>query len=1034
MYEKSSVVAGVENLITQAQHVVPGMRGGDGDTFSDMSSEAGSSFDVAKWGDDMFSYDEMRDELERLREDTLPSAGATKRATGVGVGVGGALICPLPAMVPTLPRGVFVTAEMQSVLDAVLSVKSTPQTGFCGMGGIGKTTVSCWVTRSEEARTKFGTVAWVSLGQTPVLDSCIDLLHMQLTGSSLPSGLSGDQKNEHLKQAFLSQSVLLVLDDCWDADVAKHFTWIDPSTNSKVLISSRVRDVLEGGDVIDVSTPSLSDAVKMLLSTAGMELEALHNRDEVAHVAKLCKRLPLTIGVAGKLIRQLMQGSSTSEASDWADVVALLEDELKDPEGSLSVEEGVIRASIKAIPKKIRKQVTQLFYGFSLVPEDRQCPLPVIGMIFHACSDPNGNGNGKSAKPLSRLLVRRYLKVLIDRSLVLGTVDRPQLHDVMLDYVQKQLAGDAYKAAQRRLVDAFRKSDRSTSTPTGKYLHQCVRHHIKESHDLTWGESPQALSWLEDHVSGVQDVVATSVATILPAERLAKEAEAAEMWWRAALYWNAFGLMKKNELGSHFAGNPYFKLAVAASAKANVALNSIGSTDGGATQYELDSFDLHAINFLFKAWNPADLVEYGPRMRDVVGTKAGISRPAMVYSAAMSLDWLPAMMSGNEQTIAGESWKLSKMILDLSDETTEVYTLSTEEDKAKGKPLMAYILMMAGDAVQKSPGFSWDLFGKDGAKFVEHYNAYNYEDHHDWITDLVSVDVHIAYPGNEWLLTLQFGRVADARRMVEENVKLAKKAMTFPASAGYTLHVTIPGHMVTRLHYILGLPQCAQKLYDAAGLTFDAVEERYDTLTKPMQGSFFTTMDQNVPAGCFYSLKRMVWQAKALYILNMDVPKSKAIAWLESLPDNEAVYACSVTFPTFDYGALFGMHQFNWLALAHEKVGLYEGALRFADLQMEPDYLKGGAPLLKWPQVSALACKGRVLAKLKKHDEALIAFQAAISTSKESYSLMELFAYRELANYADGGEAAVQALVDLEAKLKTFEGRLTREEFDALRL
>ena len=48
--------------------------------------------------------------------------------------------------------------------------------------------------------------------------------------------------------------------------------------------------------------------------------------------------------------------------------------------------------------------------------------------------------------------------------------------------------------------------------------------------------------------------------------------------------------------------------------------------------------------------------------------------------------------------------------------------------------------------------------------------------------------------------------------------------------------------------------------------------------------------------------------------------------------------------------------------------------------------------------------------------------------------MMEALAYRELANYAAGGVAAAQAGVDLEAKLKTFEVRVTREEFDALRI
>ena len=140
-----------------------------------------------------------------------------------------------------------------------------------------------------------------------------------------------------------------------------------------------------------------------------------------------------------------------------------------------------------------------------------------------------------------------------------------------------------------------------------------------------------------------------------------------------------------------------------------------------------------------------------------------------------------------------------------------------------------------------------------------------------------------------------------------------------------------------------------------------------------------------------------------------------------------------MTLPHEDYGTFMGMYQACWIALAHEKVGLCEGALRFADLQLETDILKAGTPLKKWPQVIAYACKGRVLAKLDRHDEALVAFQAAIAVSKESYSLMEAFALRELANYTDGGgDAAVQAGKDLEAKLDTFKGQMTREDFDGL--
>ena len=105
----------------------------------------------------------------------------------------------------------------------------------------------------------------------------------------------------------------------------------------------------------------------------------------------------------------------------------------------------------------------------------------------------------------------------------------------------------------------------------------------------------------------------------------------------------------------------------------------------------------------------------------------------------------------------------------------------------------------------------------------------------------------------------------------------------------------------------------------------------------------------------------------------------------------------------------------------------------YADFQLE-GYLNGGTPDVLWPQIIALACKGRVFAKLNQHDEALAAFQAAIAMSKESFSMMEAFAYRELANYANGGSASVQAGNDLELKLDTFSHVMSRAEFDQLKI
>ena len=282
------------------------------------------------------------------------------------------------------------------------------------------------------------------------------------------------------------------------------------------------------------------------------------------------------------------------------------------------------------------------------------------------------------------------------------------------------------------------------------------------------------------------------------------------------------------------------------------------------------------------------------------------------------------------------------------------------------------------------------------------------------------MDPHVFTGGEQLVLTLQYGCIADARRLIDNNIEAFRPIAKYPSGPGNGLTIMLGLCFVIVTQHIHGLSQHVQKLLALVGCTFDNIHE----------------IVGNGPAAIcgLFGLLRMEWHIKAWFVLHGDMPASKAIAWLESLPDNQEYYKASVNLPTCSYGQIHGAYNPVWIALAHEKVGLDDGAIRFADLQLETDLLKSGAPLCRWPQVFALACKGRVLAKQDRHSEALVAFQAAITTSKESFSLVEAFALRELANYAGGGDAAVQAGRALAIKLKTFEGRMTQAEFDGLNI
>jgi hypothetical protein len=128
--------------------------------------------------------------------------------------------------------------------------------------------------------------------------------------------------------------------------------------------------------------------------------------------------------MAGKLIKSLeLEG-------DWDGVTAILRDELEE---GMSSEQNVIKASLAGLKgsAKDKEGITQLFKLFGLVPEDTVCPLSCLVIMYDAVYAKSvSRGRKSAATPL--LSIRKWLKVLIDRSLILGTVDRSSLHDLVL--------------------------------------------------------------------------------------------------------------------------------------------------------------------------------------------------------------------------------------------------------------------------------------------------------------------------------------------------------------------------------------------------------------------------------------------------------------------------------------------------------------------------------------------------------------------------------------------------------------------------
>lgn len=359
-----------------------------------------ASDDAAVLAESDFTVTEMRTELERIRTDTDSAKPATVSE-----------ICALPRDVIELPSGISVSSEMHTLLEKVAHPTSTNRIGFCGMGGVGKTTVSSWIVRQTVCRTFYDKILWVPLGQTPDMARCYDMLLNQVSGSRFAPDTPDDKRKDDLINALAGQTVLIVLDDAWERNSIDMLNLIDDTTKSKVLVSSRARDLLLGftDDVTDIGLPTEQQAASMLLSTAGIKLET--PPPEAFEIVRFCDLLPLAIGMAGKFLEEF--GLADGGDADWEGILSEIKNEFEQSDQTKSIGERIIATSLKSLKGPESQHIIALFRAMALIPEDQQCPLEVLPLLLQADS--------VGEKRYSVLRVRKWLKKLLDRSLVLGT-------------------------------------------------------------------------------------------------------------------------------------------------------------------------------------------------------------------------------------------------------------------------------------------------------------------------------------------------------------------------------------------------------------------------------------------------------------------------------------------------------------------------------------------------------------------------------------------------------------------------------------
>ena len=133
--------------------------------------------------------------------------------------------------------------------------------------------------------------------------------------------------------------------------------------------------------------------------------------------------------------------------------------------------------------------------------------------------------------------IRKWLRILVNRSLVLGTIDRPSVHDLVLDFAVAQHSTDDLRLNHRRIVDAFREArpadvhgrrmyeKTQKEAPMAAYVSSEISYHIGNGWESDMEHDVLATTeWLCDVP---QDVLVIAAGCTLGVEKLSSLASAA---------------------------------------------------------------------------------------------------------------------------------------------------------------------------------------------------------------------------------------------------------------------------------------------------------------------------------------------------------------------------------------------------------------------------------------------------------------------------------------------------------------------------
>ena len=341
---------------------------------------------------------------------------------------------------------------------------------------------------------------------------------------------------------------------------------------------------------------------------------------------------------------------------DWSDMIGVLKEELRESHSD-GAQEGMIRASLRGLKGSATEQanVRSLLLLFGLVPEDTHCPLEVLLLMFNAINP---------ASKATLMHVRKWLRILIGRSLLLGTIDRPSVHDLVLDFAVAQ-QGSNVRENHRRIVEAFRQARPAdvhgrrqfvqsvVDDVLSTYVCNEIGFHLRIGWEAEMERDSLAMTgWLGDVP---QDELVVSAGEVLGIDRLSAAAERAEAernLWLAGRYWSVASIVVHRSRGTTEAKVPLER-----------AMDAIVSyrkhcNGGNVPAIETDAVDEVELQRLCAFGTLLDIPGIRAREADIrrsLVTQAAIRDPLRAGLLPLFAEITPALMEAN-LTVMGQGF------------------------------------------------------------------------------------------------------------------------------------------------------------------------------------------------------------------------------------------------------------------------------------------------------------------------------------------------------------------------------------------